>query len=128
MFWIDLTEQGRFAYDAGELFCVNSAYMLTGESLKYLCAVLNSSLVTWFVQNSALSSGMGTARWMTFTVERIPVPIIDTASQQPFIRAVDEILSASRSGADTAAWERVVDGLVSELYELSEEETRAISP
>ena len=128
LFWIDLTERGRFAYDAGELFCVNSAYMVTGESLKYLCAVLNSALVTWFVQNSALSSGMGTARWMTFTVERIPVPIIDTASQQPFIRAVDEILSASRSGADTAAWERVVDGLVRELYGLSEEEIRAISP
>ncbi len=128
LFWIDLTEQGRFAYDAGELFCVNSAYMLTGEALKYLCAVLNSALVTWFVQSSALSSGMGTARWMTFTIERIPVPIIDTASQQPFIRAVDEILSGSRSGADTAAWERVVDGLVSELYGLSEEEIQAINP
>ena len=125
LFWIDLTEQGRFAYDAGELFCVNSAYMLTGESLKYLCAVLNSALVTWFAQNSALSSGMGTARWMTFTVERIPVPIIGTASQQPFIRAVDEILNASRSGADTTDWEVAVDGLVCDLYGLTEDEIRA---
>ena len=42
LFWIDLTEEGRFAYDDGEMFCVNSAYMLTGNSLKYLSAVLNS--------------------------------------------------------------------------------------
>ena len=31
LFWIDLTEQGRFAYDDGEMFCVNSAYMMTGD-------------------------------------------------------------------------------------------------
>ena len=125
LFWIDLSDEGRFSYDADGIFCVNSAYMMTGVSLKYLCAVLNSSLVTWFMQNSALNSGMGTARWVRFTVERIPVPIIDIASQQPFIRAIDKILDASRLGADTTAWEEAVDGLVSELYGLTEDELRA---
>ena len=112
LFWIDLTEEGRFAYDDGEMFCVNSAYMLTGSSLKYLCAILNSAPVTWFMQNSALNSGMGTTRWVRFTVERIPIPIIDIAGQQPFVRAVDAIQDALRTGADTMILE-------SDLYQLS---------
>ena len=116
LFWIDLAEQGRFAYDDGEMFCVNSAYMMTGNSLKYLCAVLNSALVTWFMKNSALNSGMGTTRWVSFTVDRIPIPIIDIAGQQPFIRAVDAIHHALRAGTDTMVLESDLDSLVYELY------------
>ena len=57
--WMDLTERGRFAYDAGGMFCVNTVFVLTGHSIKYLCGVLNSTLITWFMGNTALSSGMG---------------------------------------------------------------------
>ena len=125
LFWIDLTDEGRFAYNDGEMFCVNSAYMLTGNSLKYLCAVLNSTLVTWFMQNSALNSGMGTTRWVRFTVERIPIPIIETAGQQPFIQAVDAIQDAFRMGTDTMILVSDLDNLVYELYGLTADETRA---
>ena len=124
LFWIDLTEQGRFAYDDSEMFCVNSAYMLTGNSLKYLCAVLNSALVTWFMQNSALNSGMGTTRWVRFTVDRIPIPIVDVSAQQPFIRAVDRIRHALSTEADTAILESEIDRLVYELYGLTKHEVR----
>ena len=127
LFWIDLTEEGRFAYDDGEMFCVNSAYMLTGNSLKYLCAVLNSTLVTWFMQNSALNSGMGTTRWVKFTVDRIPIPVIDSAAQQPFIQAVNAIQDALRTGTDTTILEADLDSLVYELYGLTADEIRATS-
>ena len=125
LFWIDLTEEGRFAYDDGEMFCVNSAYMLTGNSLKYLCAVLNSTLVTWFMQNSALNSGMGTTRWVRFTVDRIPIPVIDIAGQRPFIRAVNAIQDALRTGADTMILQADLDSLVYGLYGLTAGEIRA---
>ncbi len=125
LFWIDLTEQGRFAYDDGEMFCINSAYMLTGNSLKYLCAVLNSALVTWFMQSNALNSGMGTARWVRFTVDRIPIPIINAADQEPFIQIVDRIQDALTTQSDTAALESDIDALVYDLYELTTEEIRA---
>ena len=125
LFWIDLTEQGRFAYDDGEMFCVNSAYMLTGKFLKYLCAVLNSALVTWFMQNSALNSGMGTTRWVRFTVDRIPVPIVDIVDQRPFIRLIDAIHDALIAGADTKVLESELDSLVYGLYGLTAGEIRA---
>ena len=127
LFWIDLTEQGRFAYDRGEMFCLNSAYMLTGNSLRYLCVVLNSALVTWFMQNSALNSGMGTTRWVRFTVDRIPIPIIDAITEQPFIQLVNKILHAHDVGADTTELEAEIDQLVYSLYELTEDEAQVIT-
>ena len=126
-FWIDLTEEGRFAYDAGEMFCVNSAYMMTGHSIKYLCAVLNSTLVTWFMRSSALNSGMGTTRWVRFTVDRIPIPAIDDTSQKPFTRLVDQILhGCDARGHTKRELEAEVDGLVYGLYGLTEDEIQAI--
>ena len=74
LIWMDLTEKGRFAFDDRSIFCMDTTFWMTGESVKYLCAVLNSTLATWFIQNTALTSGMGVTRWKRFTVERIPVP------------------------------------------------------
>ena len=127
LFWIDLTEEGRFAYDDGEMFCVNSAYMLTGNSLKYLCAVLNSTLVTWFMRSSALNSGMGTTRWVRFTVDRIPVPTIDSMRQRPFIQLVDKVLDAQSAKTDTLELETDIDRQVYALYGLTEDEVQWIA-
>lgn len=127
LFWIDLAEKGRFAHDDQEMFCVNSAYMLTGNNLKYLCAVLNSTLITWFMKNSALNSGMGTTRWIRFTVDRIPIPTIDVNSQQPFIRTVDAIHDALRTGSIITSLEADLDELVYELYGLTTDEIQAVT-
>ena len=126
--WMDLTERGRFAYDAGEMFCVNTVFVLSGQSLKYLCAVLNSTLITWFMGNTALNSGMGVTRWIGFTVETIPIPKLSAAKQRPFVRLVDEILAAKAAdpNADTRHLEREIDRLVYELYGLTGEEDTAI--
>ena len=97
---------------------------MTGESAKYLCAVLNSTVATWFIQNTALTSGMGVARWKRFTVERIPVPKLSAARQRPFVRLVDRILEAKAadSGADTSELEREIGRLVYDLYGLTVKE------
>ena len=128
LFWMDLTERGRFAVNTGEMFCVNSGYVLTGSSVKYLCAVLNSTLITWMIKNTALNSGMGVPRWVRFTVERIPIPRISASEQRPFIRLVDEILEAKAADpdADTSYLEWDIERHVYDLYGLTEEEDTAI--
>ena len=128
VFWMDLTEDGRFAYEAGEMFCVNTVYMMSGQSIKYLCAVLNSNLITWFMKNTALTSGMGVTRWFRVFVEAIPIPNIPAAEQRPFIRLVDHILSAKTADpkADTAEQEAEIDRLVYGLYGLTPKEVAAV--
>ncbi len=126
--WMDLTEQGRFAYNADGMFCLDTTFTMSGQSIKYLCAVLNSTLITWYMANTALNSGMGVTRWKRFTVERIPVPKISAAGQRPFIRLVEEILEAKGADgkADTTVLEREIDRVVYDLYGLTGEEETAI--
>ena len=102
---------------------------MTGAPLKYLCAVLNSSLATWWVQSMAATTGMGLTEWTIVTVERIPVPQISTAEQGPLACLVDQILAAkaAKLTADTAVLEREIDDYVFKLYGLTAEEIRAIT-
>ena len=128
LIWIDLTDRGRFAYDDGGMFCVNTAFILSGKAIKYLCALLNSKLTTWYMNNTALNSGMGVTRWIPIAVERIPIPQITAAQQRPFIRLVDRILHAKTADptADTRAEEAEIDRLVYALYGLTPAEVAAV--
>lgn len=101
---------------------------MTGKSLKYLCAVLNSTLMTWLIKNTALTTGAGLTQWKKFAVERLPILRISPAKQCPFIRLVDRILEAKDSDlqADTSALEAEIDRLVYRLYGLTAEETVSI--
>ena len=137
LFWMDLTEQGRFAYDAGEMFCVNTAFMMSGQAVKYLCAVLNSRLITWFMGNTALNSGMGVTRWIRNSVEAIPIPKVSADKDALIATIVDYIIylknQPSTDGKNLAYardylmvkfFERITDGLVCEIY-LTDELHRA---
>ena len=132
LIWMDLTDAGRFAYDDSGMFCVNTGFIMTGDAVKYLCAVLNSSLITWYMSNTSLNSGMGVTRWIPVQVERIPVPRASASERSALVSLVDAVISAkaSRAGAApsaaTQALEAQVDDLVMGLYGLSAGEGEAI--
>ena len=122
LFWADMASKGRFAFSDEECYCNNKGYIMTGRSLKYLCAVLNSSLITWWVKNMAATTGMGLTEWTIVTIERLPIPKVSLDRQAPFVRLVDQILSAvdlNEVGAITL--DLAIDHLVYELYGLTGE-------
>ena len=126
LFWMDMSPEGRFAYDEGEMYCNNKGYILSGGPLKYMCAVLNSRLVTWLMGNSARTTGLGLLQWERFSVGRIPIPRIPEAERGPLVDLVDCILEAKAADTDTAALEGESDHLVYDLYGLSREERSAV--
>ena len=128
LFWMDMSNRGRFAYSEKEMYCNDKGFMMTGKSLKYLCAILNSALITWLMKNNALTTGMGLMQWKKFAVERIPIPNIPTTEQRPFINLIDSILTtkATNPKADTTEQEEHVDRLVCGLYGLINEEIKVI--
>ena len=128
LFWMDMSNKGKFAYSETEMYCNNKGFMMTGKSLKYLCAVLNSALITWLMKNTARTTGMGLMQWEKFAVERLPIPKISPAEQRPFIRLVDRILTAKAADpkADTSKQEAESDRLVYGLYGLINEEIKII--
>ena len=128
LFWMDMSNRGRFAYSDTEMYCNDKGFILTGQSLKYLCAILNSTLVTWMIRNTGLTTGMGLTQWKKFVVERIPIPKITAEEQRRFVQLVDEIIETKDADpdADTSHLEWDIDRLVHDLYGLTEEENTAI--
>ena len=126
--WIELVENGRFAYDESGIYCEATSFMMTGKGLKYLCTLLNAKLIRWFLYQTAPTSGMGTLRWKKIYVETIPIPKISSAEQRPFINLVDSILKAKAANpkADTTGQEAEIDQLVYGLYGLTTEEIQII--
>ncbi len=128
LMWMNLSDRGRFAYFEVEMYCNNAGFVMTGYPLKYLCAILNSTLITWLIKNTARTTGMGLTGWEKFIVEAIPIPNISAVEQRPFIQLVDCILAAKDADpdVDTTEQEREIDHLVYTLYGLTEEEIAAI--
>ena len=137
LFWMDMSSKGRFAYSDSEMYCNDKGFVMAGKSLKYLCAVLNSTLITWLIKNTALTTGMGLTQWKKFVVERIPIPKISADRDDLSATIVDYIIylkkQPSTDGKNLAHaqeylmvkyFERIVDGLVYELY-LADELHRA---
>lgn len=121
LFWRRVASEGMVAYVQDEYQCVNAVYMLRGDSLKYLCAVLNSKLVGWYMRRSLPTSGTGTFHWEKVHVERLPVPKLPVSDQNQFNNLVERILAAKGADpdADIVELERKIDWLVYELYGLS---------
>ncbi len=121
LLWMDMTSWGRFSYSKDEVYCNDKGFIMTGESLKYLCAVLNSTLVTWLMQSTALTTGMGLPQWKKFAVERIPIPKPSLSQERAFQCKIDWILQTKEkdSESDTSVTEREVDRMVYQLYGLT---------
>ncbi|MXX48233.1 MAG: hypothetical protein F4Z38_07995 [Chloroflexi bacterium] len=128
LFWMDLTDRGRFVYESDPAWPLNTVYMLTGRGMKQLCAYLNSNLVTWHVQATTLTSGMGVARWFAGVVSGILTPKFPSRSKVTLASLLDQILAAKNRepNADTSALEAEIDRHVYELYGLTEEEIAAV--
>ena len=128
LFWIELAEKGRFAYGTGAEFGEATTFLMTGGSLKYLCAILNSPISTWFVERTAPTSGMGTLRWKKVYVNEMPVPRLSPSEQQPFVDATDRILKTLETDSlpDVTTLEDKLHRLVYKLYGLRNDEVEIV--
>jgi hypothetical protein len=128
--YAEIVYDSAFSFEKNKLYPEATTFILTGENLKYLMALLNSKLLTYSFR--AFYAG-GDLRGKTFRykkvfLEKLPIPKILKESQQPFIDLVDKILSAKQENpkANTSALESKIDKLVYQLYELTEEDIRII--
>ena len=135
--WIELAENGRFAYDDSGIYCGDTVFMAIGKNIKYLCAVLNAKLIRWYLHQIAPTSGMGTLRWKKNNLETIPISKISADKDDLIATIVDYIIylkkQPSTDGKNLAHardylmvkyFEQIIDGLVYEIY-LTDELHRA---
>lgn len=117
LLWSDIVQSGRFAYDDGGFYCQNTVYLMTGERLKYLSAILNSSAISWYFQKVAPTSGMGTLRWMEAYVEKLPIPQWMEDQCNDIVGIVDQILQRAECSEFHVSESQVqIDSLVNSLF------------
>jgi type I restriction-modification system DNA methylase subunit len=95
--WIELTSNNRFAFSPKEEFVLAGAFLMTGKSLKYLLAFLNSKVCKFYFKLICNSSGMGTVQWKKFAMERIPIPKLNEKKQKIFEKYVEQILLITKN-------------------------------
>ena len=115
--WIELSDAPKFAL-ADSIMLANSVFFMTGENILHLLGLLNSKLITWYFRHCiGTTSGVGTNRWLKYTIEQIPMA---PANQEL------EGLSLRASQAYDEETNQHIDHLVCRLYGLNEKETTYI--
>lgn len=90
--WGEISDEPKFSYDNNSYYMNDTLFMMTGQNLKYLLALLNSKLSKWYFEKISTTTGMGTNRWKKFKLELLPIAIAN--DETPFINFVDEILES----------------------------------
>ena len=114
--WIELSDESKFAI-CENLVPLNTVFFLTGAHLHHILGLLNSKLVHWYFTTClGTSSGVGTNRWLKYTVEQLPlVPYSDDKLSQ---LVIDRLSPET----NTDKCEEQIDALICELYGLSPDE------
>ena len=103
-----MTDESKFALSTDGIIPLNTVFFMVGQHIKYLLAVINSSLIHWYFQHTLGStSGAGTNRWLKYTVECIPVPLIQDDTEWETL--VDDIQEYKRDSKETSDLEDTID-------------------
>ncbi|MFM6814804.1 MAG: Eco57I restriction-modification methylase domain-containing protein, partial [Dolichospermum sp.] len=126
--WGEISDQPKFAFDDSNYYAEATTFLMTGEKLKYLLAILNSKLSEWYFNQISTTTGMGTNRWKKYKIEMLPIKEPTETEELLLETIVNQILTAKKSDpkADTTALEAEIDQLVYQLYGLTEEEIQIV--
>lgn len=122
--WGEISDKPKFAYDEENYYAEATTFLMTGEKLKFLLAILNSKVSEWYFNLIGTTTGMGTNRWKKYKIEMLPIKIPTERQEKEIEILVDNILQIKKQApsADTTALETQIDQLVYQLYDLTEEE------
>lgn len=139
--WAEIVYDAAFYYDDQGMYQEATGFLMTGENLKYLLALLNSKPVTYFFKKFYAGGDLrgGTFRYKKVFLEKIPLPKIAKEVQRPFEILADYIQILYKWGDKdpinehvpnkhiAEVFEEVIDAMVMELYFKEEFERESLS-
>jgi hypothetical protein len=141
----DISNRGNCTLDAeGQYYCGNTAYIIA-NSEKYLIAILNSSLITFFYRNISSIYRGGYLRFIYQYLVTLPIRTIDFSNSadktkhDQIVRLVNQMLTLNKQLSEAQiphqkdmlkrqieATDKQIDQLVYKLYDLTEEEIKIV--
>ena len=100
------------------------------NDINYTLAILNSSLMWWFIQQIAASRQGGFFEFKPLYVSQIPIIDVSQAQKITIEKIVQKCIAIKNDNpkADTSQLEKEIDKLVYKLYQLTYEEVKIIDP
>jgi very-short-patch-repair endonuclease/type I restriction-modification system DNA methylase subunit len=116
--WLEMSPKPNFAYSINEDFVLNTSYILTGNNLKWLLAILNSEIMDCYFPMVATDVRGKTRRYIKQYVELLPI-LPRRESYAGFLEPLVDYAELAKSQdykLQSAYFEQLIDGLVYELY------------
>ena len=125
-----MTKEPCFVYDTKGYYINQTCYFIPNAS-PYLCGVLNSKVMYFYMQQIASNLGDGALRWIKQYIEKLPIPKFTESNQNlanEIIALVGQIVEskAKDSKSNTSELESQIDSLVYKLYNLDEQEIKVV--
>jgi len=122
----NMTKFLPFVYDETGIVTNQKCFILSGEHLKYLTGVFNSSLWKFAFKNRFPELLGETFELSKVFFDKIPIKKPFGKFEIHIESKVDEILKRKKAKQDSTALEREIDVLVYKLYELTYDEVKII--
>jgi len=116
-------------YIAGKSTIIISKKNENSTSLKFLLAILNSKLISFYIKQNYSALGIdGGINFNKPMVEDIPLPNVSKSKIKTIIKLVDKIIliKAENPETDKSELENRIDELVYELYKLTSKEIKIV--
>lgn len=127
--WSDISKSPSFSLLEEGSYINNTAYMINGDNLHYLLAVLNSKVTAWFFPIIATDLGGGATRYFKQFVENICIPEVNSKNKH-ITDQVSSFVTQIQNTADESERSNLsdqIDQLVYQLYDLTPEEISTIN-
>ena len=107
----DIYLHQSLAWDESGMYCANTGYFIPNAE-KWLTALLNSAAIEWFYDQISTRMQGGYLRAFTDKMQVLPIPQSDSLQRQ----IIESCVDAVRRGLSTPEYERLLNGLVYELF------------
>ena len=121
--WKIIGNQMAFAYDTNNYVMNNACYIMTGNHLDYLLAVLNSQAITWYSYVTNMNkTGVGDVQVGGQNIVTFPIPVYD-ANKTELVELAELANSITNKNVVLPFVDSKIESLVSMVYGFTGEET-----
>jgi hypothetical protein len=125
--WKIIGDQMAFLIDNNKFMVNNACYILTGENLEYLVAVMNSKIIKWYSFLTNMNkTGVGDMQVGAQNVNLFPIPKLSELEQKTITNLVKKIILEKKNNKNISVIESKIENLVYMLYGLTDEEIQFI--
>ena len=130
----EIVQSSQFYYDTENFYPSNTAYLMTGEKLKYLLGCLNAKPIETIFRKFYVGGKLGGKgiRYLSNTLEKLPIPKPSPEQEQQMTQLVDEMIALHQAQNSAnqlpqiAALDEKINQLVYQLYDLTPAEINII--